>query len=152
MSWKTRAWAVSSTSSSAVAVVCVCTERTACVPCSWYSMSLSHAAEYTSTVRKSLCPSSKCVCTAVPLCAPLILSLCSPSPFSSPLLFLSLPLPLSRAPSFHQSAVKLISGQLFFRPMLYSYQMSLPNLPLPSLQDTLGRVCVYVCMHVPVCM
>ena len=50
-------------------------------------------------------------------------------------------------PPLHQVAVRLISGQLFFRPMLYSYQMSLPNLPLPPLQDTLERVCAYsVCV------
>ena len=52
-----------------------------------------------------------------------------------------------------QVAVRLISGQLFFRPMLYSYQMSLPNLPLPPLQDTLERVCVLMgCVHTYMCV
>ena len=40
-----------------------------------------------------------------------------------------------------QLAVKVLSSRLLFsRPMLYSYQMSLPHLPLPPLSDTLKRV------------
>jgi hypothetical protein len=44
-------------------------------------------------------------------------------------------------------AVKILSSRLLFsRPMLYSYQMSLPHLPLPPLSDTLKR---YLCSVEP---
>ena len=52
---------------------------------------------------------------------------------------------------YSQVLVRVLSSRVIFsRPMLYSYQMSLPHLPLPRLQDTLKRVsynsvCVCVC-------
>lgn len=38
----------------------------------------------------------------------------------------------------HQSLVKMFSGR---RPLLYSFQASLPRLPVPSVEDTIYRVC-----------
>ena len=85
-------------------------------------------------------------------CAPTHIHTSVPSVSLLPCVCLS---PSSSTTSFpsplHQVAVRLISGQLFFRPMLYSYQMSLPNLPLPPLQDTLERVCAYVHVCVVLC-
>lgn len=37
-----------------------------------------------------------------------------------------------------QSLVKMFSGR---RPLLYSFQASLPRLPVPSVDDTIHRVC-----------
>lgn len=41
---------------------------------------------------------------------------------------------------YHQSLVKMFSGR---RPLLYSFQASLPRLPVPSVDDTIHRVCNY---------
>lgn len=38
----------------------------------------------------------------------------------------------------YQSLVKMFSGR---RPLLYSFQASLPRLPVPSVDDTIHRVC-----------
>lgn len=38
-----------------------------------------------------------------------------------------------------QSLVKMFSGR---RPLLYSFQASLPRLPVPSVDDTIQRVCI----------
>ena len=39
-----------------------------------------------------------------------------------------------------QMAVRLVSSQVIGKPRLYSYQKSLPSLPVPRLQDTCRRV------------
>lgn len=41
-------------------------------------------------------------------------------------------------PVFIQSLVKMFSGR---RPLLYSFQASLPRLPVPSVDNTINRVC-----------
>jgi len=38
-----------------------------------------------------------------------------------------------------QAALKIFIGR---KPLLYSYQSSLPSLPVPALKDTMKRVCL----------
>lgn len=42
--------------------------------------------------------------------------------------------------AFLQALVKLFSGR---KPMLYSFQTSLPRLPVPAVKDTVNRVCTF---------
>lgn len=42
---------------------------------------------------------------------------------------------------FLQALVKLFSGR---KPMLYSFQTSLPRLPVPAVKDTVNRVCTLI--------
>lgn len=41
-----------------------------------------------------------------------------------------------------QTLVKMFSGR---RPLLYSFQASLPRLPVPRVDDTIHRVCLHTC-------
>lgn len=44
-----------------------------------------------------------------------------------------------------QTLVKMFSGR---RPLLYSFQASLPRLPVPSVDDTIHRVCLHAALTV----
>ena len=56
--------------------------------------------------------------------------------------------------------VRLVSSQAIGKPKLYSYQRSLPSLPVPPLKDTCRRVrylsknfvCVFLCAFMHACV